>query len=111
MASIDLSQFVTVKELKALIREIEREIEQRLEAERDRLLAEVNELADEYGVKPEYFYRRPRAKNQSKPAPAKKRYRNPNNHDETYEPGRGVKQPEWFKENIENKEAMEIRDH
>ena len=45
-----------------------------------------------------------------KPESVKKRYQNPNNPEEIYEPGRGVKQPEWFKANSENIEAMEIRE-
>jgi hypothetical protein len=108
MASIDFSQFATVRELRALIKEIEGEIERRREQERERFLAELDEKATEYGVRPQYFYRRPKAKNKSRATAVKKRYQNPNNPEEIYEPGRGVKQPEWFKANSENIEAMEI---
>jgi hypothetical protein len=111
MARIDFSEFATVRELRELIKEVEGEIERRREVERERFLAQLDEKAGEYGVKPEYFYRRPRAKNKSRATATKKQYRNPDNPNEIYSPGRGVSQPEWFKQKLGSgvsRDSMEV---
>ncbi|HSN86521.1 MAG TPA: H-NS histone family protein [Thermoanaerobaculia bacterium] len=98
---IDLST-LTIEELQALARDIEEEVVARRESERERVLAQMRELAGSLGMTLEDFLRlergRGRAANAAAKVPASStvKYRHPENPVLTWS-GRG-KRPLWINE-------------
>lgn len=91
--SIDLSK-LSIEEMEALAKEIEAEILNRREAERERVLAQMRELAASIGTTPEELFRRSGGKVAEKVVAVK--YRNPDDPAQTWT-GRG-KRPQWVVE-------------
>jgi len=87
--SVDLSK-LSIEELEALARDIETEITTRREAERERVLQQMRELAASIGTTPEELFRRA-GKLTEKVVAVK--YRNPDDPSQTWS-GRG-KRPQW----------------
>ena len=88
--SVDLSK-LSIEELEALARDIETEITTRRQAERERVLEQMRELAASIGTTPEELFRRT-GKLVEKVVVAAK-YRNPGDSSQTWS-GRG-KRPQW----------------
>jgi len=87
--SIDLSK-LSIDELETLAKDVETEITNRRQAERERVLAQMRELAASIGTTPEELLRR-LGKPAEKVVAAK--YRNPDDPSQTWG-GRG-KRPQW----------------
>ncbi len=88
--SVDLSK-LSIEELEALARDIETEITTRREADKERVLQQMRELAASIGTTPEELFRRS-GKLAEKVVVAAK-YRNPDDPSQTWA-GRG-KRPQW----------------
>jgi DNA-binding protein H-NS len=97
---IDLSK-LSLEELQSLARDIETEILGRREAERERVLNQMRELAGSLGMTLEEVLRGERGK--GSPVPAK--YRHPDNPDLTWS-GRG-KRPTWVNEALASGKTLE----
>lgn len=91
--SIDLSK-LSIEDMEALAKEIEIEITSRREAERERVLAQMRELAASIGTTPEDLFGRTGGRVVEKVVAVK--YRNPDNPALTWS-GRG-KRPQWVVE-------------
>ncbi len=91
--SIDLSK-LSIEELEGLAKDIETEINSRREAERERVLSQMRELAASIGTTPEELFRRTGRVIVEKVVAVK--YRHPDNPALTWS-GRG-KRPQWVVE-------------
>jgi len=100
--SVDLSKF-TVEELQALAQNIETEIVTRREAERERVLNQMRELANSLGMTLEDVLRQERVKSGVGVVPPK--YRHPDNPSLTWT-GRG-KRPAWVTEALDSGKTLE----
>jgi DNA-binding protein H-NS len=89
--SIDLSK-LSIEEMEALAKDIEIEINSRREAERERVLAQMRELAASIGTTPEDLFRTGRVVEKVVAV----KYRHPDNPALTWS-GRG-KRPQWLVE-------------
>lgn len=95
---IDLSK-LSIEELQALARDIEEEVVARRESERERVLAQMRELAGSLGMTLEDFLRLERGRGRAAakvPASSIVKYRHPENPVLTWS-GRG-KRPLWITE-------------
>lgn len=88
--SIDLSK-LSIEEMETLARDIETEITSRRQAERERVLEQMRELAASIGTTPEELFRRTGGKTVEKVVAVK--YRNPDDPSLAWS-GRG-KRPQW----------------
>jgi len=98
--SIDLSKF-SIEELQALARDIETEVVTRREAERERVLAQMRELAASIGTTPEELLG-PGDKGRVKVVP---KYRHPDDPSLTWT-GRG-KRPTWVVEWVSSGRSLD----
>lgn len=87
--SVDLSK-LSIEELEALAKDIETEIHSRRQAERERVLAQMRELAASIGTTPEELFRRT---GRIVETATLVKYRNPDNPVQVWS-GRG-KRPQW----------------
>lgn len=93
---IDLSK-LSIEELQGLARDIEEEIVSRREADRERVLAQMRELAASLGLTLEEVLRQERGRDRAKvPASSTVKFRHPDNPALTWS-GRG-KRPQWITE-------------
>ena len=94
---IDLTKF-SIEELQGLAQDIEQEIVSRREADRERVLAQMRELAGSLGLTLEEVLRQERGRDRSAKVPASSivKYRHPENPVLTWS-GRG-KRPQWLNE-------------
>lgn len=99
--SIDLSK-LSIEDMEALAKDIEAEIISRREADRERVLAQMRELAASIGTTPEELFRK-------MGRPAEKvvavKYRNPDDPAQTWT-GRG-KRPQWVVEALAAGKTLE----
>lgn len=100
--SVDLSKF-SLEELQALAQDIEAEIVSRREAERERVLHQMRELAASLGMTLEDVLRQERGKTGTGVVPPK--YRHPDNPSLTWT-GRG-KRPTWVTEALASGKTLE----
>jgi DNA-binding protein H-NS len=100
--NIDLSK-LSIEELQTLAQDIEREIVSRREAERERVLTQMRELAASLGMSLEEVLRTERGKGGGGIVPPK--YRNPNDPSLTWT-GRG-KRPTWVNEALASGKSLE----
>lgn len=103
---IDLSK-LSLAELEALAREIEQEIIARREAERQRVLEQMRELAGSIGMTVEDLLKQERGRSRATAAPAaaEAKYRHPENTALTWS-GRG-KRPQWITEWLASGRTLE----
>lgn len=87
--AVDLSK-LSIPELEALSQEVSTEIVNRKEAEKQRVLDQIRELANSIGMTPEQLLG---AKGRGRPAAAETKYRHPGDPALTWS-GRG-KRPTW----------------
>ena len=99
--NIDLSK-LSIEELQTLAQDIEREIVSRREAERERVLTQMRELAGSLGMTLEDVLRMERGKSGGIVPP---KYRNPDNPALTWT-GRG-KRPTWVNEALAAGKSLE----
>jgi DNA-binding protein H-NS len=99
-SGIDLSK-LSLEELQSLARDIETEVVSRREADRERVLNQMRELAGSLGMTLEEVVRGEKGK--GSPVPAK--YRNPDNPILTWS-GRG-KRPAWVNEALASGKTLE----
>lgn len=97
---IDLSK-LSLEELQSLARDIETEIVGRREAERERVLNQMRELAGSLGMTLEEVVRGERGKG----SPVQAKYRHPENPALTWS-GRG-KRPAWVNEALDSGKTLE----
>jgi DNA-binding protein H-NS len=95
MAKIDLSK-LSLEELQTLARDIEQEIVTRREAERERVLSQMRELAGSIGMSLENLLKQERGRTPRAAAGSVAKYRHPENSGLTWG-GRG-KRPQWVAE-------------
>lgn len=88
--SVDLSK-LSIEEMEILAKDIETEITNRRQAERERVLEQMRELAASIGTTPEDLFRR--TGRVVEKAVVAVKYRHPNNPSQTWT-GRG-KRPQW----------------
>jgi DNA-binding protein H-NS len=99
-SGIDLSK-LSLEELQNLARDIEMEVVSRREADRERVLNQMRELAGSLGMTLEEVVRGEKGK--GSPVPVK--YRNPDNPVQTWS-GRG-KRPTWVNEALASGRTLE----
>jgi DNA-binding protein H-NS len=99
--NIDLSK-LSLEELQTLAQDIETEVVNRREAERERVLAQMRELAGSLGMSLEDVLRQERGKSGGTVAP---KYRHPDNPELTWT-GRG-KRPAWVNEALASGKSLE----
>jgi DNA-binding protein H-NS len=104
MAKIDLSK-LSVEELETLVRDAQQEIVTRREAERERVLAQMRELAGSIGMSLEDLLKQERGRAPRAAAGSVAKYRHPENPGLTWG-GRG-KRPQWVAEWLESGRALE----
>lgn len=107
MAKIDLSK-LSLEELQTLARDIEQEIVSRREAERERVLAQMRELAGSLGLTLEELLKQERGRSRTAaavPAAVEAKYRHPENTALTWS-GRG-KRPQWITEWLASGRTLE----
>jgi len=102
-AKIDLSK-LSIPELQDLARDVEQEIVTRREQERERVLAQMRELADSIGMSLEDLLKQERGRGAASGAAAVK-YRHPENAALTWA-GRG-KRPQWINEWLESGRTLQ----
>lgn len=105
MAKFDLSK-LSIEELQTLARDIEQEIIGRREADRERVLAQMRELAGSLGMTLEDLLKQERGRSRTAaPAAAQAKYRHPENSALTWG-GRG-KRPQWVNEWLASGRTLE----
>jgi DNA-binding protein H-NS len=104
MAKIDLSK-LSIDELQALAREIEQEIIGRREADRERVLAQMRELAGSLGMTFEELLKQERGRERARVPGTSVRFRHPENSALTWS-GRG-KRPQWINEWLASGRTLE----
>lgn len=97
---IDLSK-LSIEELEALVRDAQAEIAARKEAERERVLQQVRELAASIGMSVEELLKLQKTGR----APVEVKYRHPENPGMTWS-GRG-KRPQWVTEALASGKKLE----
>lgn len=95
VGGVDLSK-LTIEELQTLAREIETEIVNRREADRERVLQQMRDLAASVGMSLEDFLRQERGRGKAAGSAVAPKYRHPENPALTWS-GRG-KRPNWVNE-------------
>lgn len=104
MAKIDLSK-LSLEELQALARDIEQEIIARRETERERVLAQMRELAASVGLSLEELLKQERGRERARVPATSIRFRHPENTALTWS-GRG-KRPRWIIEWLASGRTLE----
>lgn len=104
MAKIDLTK-LSIEELQALARDIEQEIISRREQDRERVLAQMRELAGSLGMSLEEVLRQERGRERTRLPGATVRFRHPENTALTWS-GRG-KRPQWINEWLASGRTLE----
>lgn len=104
MAKIDLAK-LTIEELQALARDIEQEIISRREAERERVLAQMRELAGSLGMSLEEVLKQERGRERGRVPGTSVRFRHPENTALAWS-GRG-KRPQWVIEWLASGRTLE----
>lgn len=104
MAKTDLSK-LSIEELQALAWDIEQEIINRREADRERVLAQMRELAGSLGMSLEEVLRQERGRDRARVPGTQVRYRHPENAALTWS-GRG-KRPQWINEWLASGKTLE----
>jgi DNA-binding protein H-NS len=104
MAKIDLSK-LSLEELQALARDIEQEILARREADRERVLAQMRELAASVGLSLEELLKQERGRERARVPGTSVRFRHPENSALTWS-GRG-KRPQWIVEWLASGRTLE----
>lgn len=104
VAGVDLSK-LTIEELQDLAREIENEIVTRREADRERIVQQMRDLAASVGMTLEDFLRQERGRGRAVPSAAAVKYRHPDNPALTWS-GRG-KRPNWVNEALASGKTLE----
>jgi len=102
-SGIDLSK-LSLQELENLAQDVQAEITNRREAEKQRVLEQMRELAASIGMTPEELLRAQRGGRASMPAVAAK-YRHPENPSLTWS-GRG-KRPQWLTDALAEGKSLE----
>ena len=102
-SGIDLSK-LSIEELENLAKDVQTELSSRKEAERERVLAQMRELAGSLGLTLEDVVRMERG-GKGAPSSVKPKYRNPENSEQTWT-GRG-KRPAWVNEALEKGKQLE----
>ena len=95
MAKIDLTK-LSIEELQALARDIEQEVIARREADRERVLAQMRELAVSLGLTLEELLKQERGRERARVPATSVRFRHPENTALAWS-GRG-KRPQWVVE-------------
>jgi DNA-binding protein H-NS len=105
MAKIDLTK-LTLEELQLLAQDIEQEIVARRELDRERVLAQMRDLAGSIGMSLEDLLRQERGRDRARvPGVLTVRYRHPENTTLTWA-GRG-KRPQWIVEWLASGRTLE----
>lgn len=104
MAKIDLTK-LTIEELQLLARDIEQEIISRREQDRERVLAQMRELAGSLGMSLEEVLRQERGRERARVPGTSVRFRHPENTVLTWS-GRG-KRPQWIIEWLASGRTLE----
>jgi DNA-binding protein H-NS len=105
MAKIDLTK-LSIEELQTLAQDIEQEIVSRREQDRERVLAQMRDLAGSIGMSLEDLLKQERGRDRARvPAAAAARYRHPENAALTWA-GRG-KRPQWIVEWLASGRTLE----
>ena len=105
MAKIDLSR-LSLEELQTLARDIEQEIIGRREADRERVIAQMREMAGSLGMTLEDLLKQERGRERARvPATVLAKYRHPENSALTWA-GRG-KRPQWIIEWLASGRTLE----
>ena len=104
MAKIDLSK-LSLEELQGLARDIEQEIIGRREADRERVIAQMRELAGSVGLSLEELLKQERGRERTRVPATSVRYRHPENSALTWA-GRG-KRPQWVIEWLASGRTLE----
>lgn len=104
MAKIELSK-LSLEELQALARDIEQEILARREADRERVLAQMRELAASVGLSLEELLKQERGRERARVPGTSVRFRHPENTALTWS-GRG-KRPQWIIEWLASGRTLE----
>lgn len=104
MAKIDLSK-LSLEELQGLARDIEQEIIGRREADRERVLAQMRELAASVGLSLEELLKQERGRERARVPGTSVRFRHPENTALTWS-GRG-KRPQWIIEWLASGRTLE----
>jgi DNA-binding protein H-NS len=102
--NIDLSK-LSIEELQALKQEIESEVVNRREAEKEKVLNQMRELAGSLGMSLEELVRQEGIASGGGGAPAAVKYRHPENPALTWS-GRG-KRPSWLNEALSGGKGLE----
>ncbi len=96
--TIDFSAYENIEDLRAVIAQYEEEIKRRQEVGRQELIEEIQQRATALGISVEEFIRparRKRSPQRKQPTPEPPKYRNPDDHTQTWQ-GTGRK-PQWLK--------------
>ena len=104
MAKIDLSK-LSLEELQTLARDIEQEIIARRETERERVLAQMRELAASVGLSLEELLKQERGRERARVPGTSVRFRHPENTALAWS-GRG-KRPQWIIEWLASGRTLE----
>lgn len=105
MAKIDLSK-LSIQEMQELAKDIEQEIVARREQDRERVLAQMRELAGTLGMSLEDLLKQERGRTPRAAAgPVAAKYRHPDNPGLTWA-GRG-KRPQWVNEWLDSGRTLE----
>lgn len=104
MAKIDLSK-LSIDELQTLARDIEQEIIGRREADRERVLAQMRELAASLGMTLEDLLKQERGRERARVPATSVRFRHPENTALAWS-GRG-KRPQWIIEWLASGRTLE----
>lgn len=101
---IDLSK-LSIEELENLVRDAQAEIVNRKEAERQRVLDQIRELAASIGTTPEALLKQQAGGRGGGGAKVEAKYRNPDDPSQTWS-GRG-KRPQWINEALAAGKTLE----
>ena len=104
MAKIDLTK-LSLEELQALARDIEQEIISRREADRERVLSQMRDLAASVGLSLEELLKQERGRERARVPGTSVRFRHPENTALAWS-GRG-KRPQWVIEWLASGRTME----
>ena len=102
--SIDLSK-LSIPELEDLAKELQTEIVNRKEAEKQRVLDQIRELAGSIGMTPEELLRHGKGRGPAAAAPVAAKYRHPDDPSLTWS-GRG-KRPTWVNDALAGGKTLE----
>ena len=104
VSGVDLSK-LSIEEMQELAREIENEIVTRREADRERVLQQMRDLAGSLGMTLEDFLRQERGRGRGAGPAVAVKYRHPEDSSLTWS-GRG-KRPNWVNEHLNSGKSLE----